>query len=134
MTVIGVPDSCAAVAACGGDPGSVRAEGHCVHQLPQLAAAAQVSRRACAPDRRAARGPKTGPVGRPNDQPLIQLPLRQAGNYESRRMERASMDQSTSSLPTISADDRIAAARQLRADTPVLRDILAERHPHRGIL
>jgi hypothetical protein len=49
-------------------------------------------------------------------------------------MERASMDQSTSSLPTISADDRIAAARQLRADTPVLRDILAERHPHRGIL
>jgi hypothetical protein len=29
--------------------------------------------------------------------------------------------------PIISADDRIAAARQLRADTPVLRDLLAER-------
>ncbi len=31
------------------------------------------------------------------------------------------------SLPIISADDRIAAARQLRADTPVLCDLLAER-------
>ncbi len=34
---------------------------------------------------------------------------------------------STRRTPIISADDRIAAARQLRADTPVLCDLLAER-------
>jgi hypothetical protein len=55
---------------------------------------AQVSRRACAPDRRAppaARRPAA--VGHPNGQPFIQLPLRQAENDKSRRMEHASMDQ-----------------------------------------
>jgi hypothetical protein len=34
-------------------------------------------------------------VGHPNGQAFIQLPLRQAGNDASRRMERPSMDQTT---------------------------------------
>jgi hypothetical protein len=48
-----------------------------------------------------ARGPKTGAVGRPNGQPFIQLPLRQAENDKSRRMERASMDQTTHTVTPI---------------------------------
>jgi hypothetical protein len=45
---------------------------------------------ACPP---AARRPAA--VGHPNGQPFIQLPLRQAGNDASRRMESAPMDQTT---------------------------------------
>ena len=63
--------------------------------------------------------PEDRPVGHPNDQPLIQLPLRQAGNYASRQMKRASMDQ-TRITPSPCALIRAALPVSERANRPVM--------------